>query len=233
MFKHLTLFLILINLYFVSNVYAQPVAADSILRQLKEKYLAIEDYQADIEINVDVDFINIPTKKAHIFFKAPDLYKFDAKGFFMLPKKGMNFSVTEMLNYHYTAIWVKSEFIDSIPTEVLKIIPIDSDLDIVLTTLWIDEENLLIKKIETNTKNAGSFSMKLSYRDMDLGLPEKARISFEVTPFELPMNFTGDFKQKAAELDKNKKTKGAVTIIYRNYKINDGLSDNIFKKDKL
>ena len=210
--------------------FSQNHSPGLLLENLKNKYLLINDYQADIEIKVDVSFINIPVKNARIYYKYPDKYKFDAKGFFMLPKRGLNFSVNELLNYNYTAIHVKDELVDNSLTQVFKIIPLDNEIDIVLMTLWIDTTKLLIRKIETNTKNAGSFVMRLKYNKQNLGLPNQVKVSFNVVPLEIPMSFTGELQKEVKSLDPNKKTKGHVTISYSNYKINTGLSDEFFEK---
>lgn len=209
---------------------SQTQSPKTLLENLKNKYSLIKDYQSDIEIKVDVKFINIPVKKAKIFYKYPDKYKFDATGFFMLPKRGLNFSVNELLNYNYTAILVKEEVVDSVLTQVIKIIPLDNETDIVLMTLWIDTTKLLIRKVETNTKNAGSFVMKMTYNNQNYGLPGRVEVSFNIVPLEIPMSFTGVMKTEVESLDSNKKTRGSVTISYSNYKINTGLSDEFFKK---
>lgn len=217
-------------MFFNLILLSQSKNPETVLEALKNKYLLIEDYQSDIEIKVDVSFINIPVKKARIFYKYPDKYKFDAKGFFMLPKRGMNFSINELLNYNYMVIQIKDEVVDSAVTQVLKIIPLDNDIDVVLMTLWIDTTKLLIRKVETNTKNAGSFVMKMIYDDQNYGLPEQVKVSFDVVPLEIPMSFTGELKTEVDSLDPSKKTKGSVTIKYSNYEINTGLSDEFFEK---
>lgn len=217
-------------MFFNLILLSQSKNPEAVLEDLKNKYLLIEDYQSDIEIKVDVSFINIPVKKARIFYKYPDKYKFDAKGFFMLPKRGMNFSINELLNYNYMVIQIKDEVVDSAVTQVLKIIPLDNDIDVVLMTLWIDTTKLLIRKVETNTKNAGSFVMKMTYDDLNYGLPEQVKVSFDVVPLEIPMSFTGELKTEVDSLDPSKKTKGSVTIKYSNYEINTGLSDEFFEK---
>ncbi len=67
----LTLLFILIS----NAIFSQPIA-DSLIAEVINKNKEVNSFRADVSIDVDVDFINIPIKKGRIFFKAPDKFKF-------------------------------------------------------------------------------------------------------------------------------------------------------------
>ena len=75
---------------FVQDMHGQERDPYLILDSLKTRLDGIEDYSAEIEIEVDVDFINMPKKHATIYFKQPDRIRFRSKEFIMLPKRGLN-----------------------------------------------------------------------------------------------------------------------------------------------
>ncbi len=222
------LFLLLI---FVANYsFAQQKDAEQIIKKAKDKITQVKDYEADIEIKLDVEFIKMPTKKAKVYFKQPNKLKFEAQGFIVMHKKGMNFSLDNFLTGNYTAIYVKSEKIDNIDNDVIKIIPSDENSDLILSTLWIDAQKSVVRKVESHSKTVGSISMELFFNNLLFDLPTKMIVKFDSgnKPVNMPFNQPEEKEQKK---DKNKKkpTKGSVIITYSNYKINKGISDEKFK----
>src|ERR1035437_4610341 len=127
----------IVILMFNGLVLSQSKDPDLILNKVKEEFTKVKDYQVDVNIIVDVDFIKVPETKAKIYFKQPDKIHFDAEGFAMLPKDGINFSPLSFLKKNYTAIYEKEENLDGHLVSVIKIIPSSERGDIVLTTLWI------------------------------------------------------------------------------------------------
>ena len=62
--NYFKILLVITAIIFVETAsFSQNHSSGLLLENLKNKYLLINDYQADIEIKVDVSFINIPVKK--------------------------------------------------------------------------------------------------------------------------------------------------------------------------
>jgi len=150
----------LLILLLTSTVNPQSNRAEQILENVKTKFESIEDYEVDISVMVDMEFLRIPKVTAKVFFKQPDKMKMDSDDFAVLPKEGVNFSPAKLLNNKYTAIYIKSDTLDKSNVDVVKIIPLDDSIGIVLTELWIDSEQKIIRMIETTTKNRGTFQIK-------------------------------------------------------------------------
>lgn len=225
--------LIIIFLNAITYVTAQEIHPDSLIQQVKNEYLKISDYQADIKVKVDVDFIKIPDKHATIYFKQPDKITYKAEEFILLPKKGMNFSINELLKHRYSTIYIGQEILNETNQEIIKIIPHDPKSEIILATLWIDNARHRISKIETNSKKAGSYSIEFTYSEETEILPVTTKFSFEITNLDLPFNVFFDsnpdfFKEKSKKKKNGKSTEGSVTIYYSNYKINEGIPDSVF-----
>ena len=86
--------------------------ASQILKTVLAKQNRINDYQVNIEIELDVDFINMPVKHAVMYYKHPQKIKFKSDEFIMLPQKGLNFSLRKILKKKFTSIFTGYEYID-------------------------------------------------------------------------------------------------------------------------
>lgn len=209
---------------------ASSFNANAVIDSIKNRFEQILDYQVDIKVCIDVDFINIPDKEATIYFKKPDKLKYKSDGFIMLPKKGLDFSIDNFLKYEYSAIYIGSEEIENKIASVIKIIPhVDND-EFILATLWVDTLSNQVIKIQANTKDKGSYTLLLTYTDSKDILPQKTVVLFELSQFHIPFEFIFDknpdlFNRK----EKEEITNGSVTIIYSNYKINQDLPNSFFK----
>jgi outer membrane lipoprotein-sorting protein len=213
--------------------YHQSKDPDLILKRVIESFNKVKDYEVDVQVKVDVDFIKVPDSKAKIYFKQPDKINFESDGFAMLPKEGINFSPMSFLKKDYTALYQKEDYIDGHPVSVIKVIPYSEQGDIVLTTLWVDQSNNIIRKVESTTKTNGTFTIDLKYDEekKDFYLPNSMVFGFNIDKMNLSKAFTG---QAETESRKNigKTTSGKVYITYFNYIVNKGISDKIFEKKK-
>jgi outer membrane lipoprotein-sorting protein len=225
--------LISIILLLFAFIFPQSKDPDLILKKVVESFNKVKDYEVEVQVKVDVDFIKVPETKAKIYFKQPDKINFESDGFAMLPKEGINFSPMSFLKKDYTALYQKEDYINGHPVSVIKILPSAEQGDIVLTTLWVDQSHNIIKKVESTTKTNGTFTIDLKYNEdkKDFNLPSSMVFGFNIDKMNLLKGFTG---QAETESHKNigKTTSGKVYITYSNYKVNVGLSDKIFEKKK-
>ncbi len=210
--------------------FAQDYNSEELINNLIEKYDKIESYSASVEVDVDVEFIRMPIKKAKIYYKKPDLFKVEADGFILLPKKGMKFSIESFINQPYSGILAGTEKYKNRELVVVKIVPLSNESDFVLATLWIDPLLNKVHKIETHTKNMGSYIVELFYDNNPYDLPVKQRVSFEVENFEIPLKFAG--KISIDPEMKSKKAQGQVIIKYSDFKVNIEISDEMFDEMK-
>lgn len=224
----------LITLILISNSFAQSKDADKILDDVKKKFDAIRDYEVDVNIKLDFEFVKMPDTKAKIYFKQPDKVKIDSKGFAMLPKQSINFSPSQLLKGDYTALYARSESLDGINTDVIKIIPNNDSADVILTTLWVDQTQKVIRKIETTGKRSGTAKVDLAYDDKNLGLPSQIKFTLNAdlaeTKKEVPNQQENENENKRWRDRSN--FAGNVTVTYSNYKINKGIPDNFFEEKK-
>jgi outer membrane lipoprotein-sorting protein len=191
-----------------------------LVKSLANKMLEVDKYSADILIRIDVEFVNIEERKAKVFYEKPGKFEIKSTGILLLPKKGIEMEYLQLFNSDFAAIDENTENLEGINTRLVKLIPMGSDLDIVLAQLWIDEENLRLIKMKTYTKSSGLYTIDFTYLQNPFDLPASIRVEFDVRNMSLPTTMTGDLEDISKKLDSKGVTKGAVIIEYSNYEVN-------------
>lgn len=212
---------------------AQEIDPHKLVNDVRSRFQKIKNYEADVQIKVDVDFVKIPLREGKIYFKQPDKVKVKAKGFALLPKPGINFFPSSLLNETYAAIYVKDEMIDGVNTHIVKLIPTDDSSSIILSTLWIDPVRLIIRKIETTTKSEGTYKASIFFKPQPehYDLPSQIIFHFDLKQEQLPIGLSGEFEADEKRKKGKKNSKGMVTVTYLNYSVNGILDEKIFKEN--
>ncbi len=223
-------FLVLVFMFRLNSVQAQDMNA--LVMKVKAKLDKVKDYTADGKMKTDVAFIKAPIGKVKVFFKSPDKFKLQKDGgISVLPKGGVSINIGSMvMQSGFVAIDAGLSMVQNFPVRVVKLLPNVDAGDIILSTLYIDEQNLLIRKSVTTTRENGTYEMELMYGKYDgYGLPDKVIFSFNAKDYKLPKGITLEFDDTDKAIkDKMKGRKGRVEINYSSYAINTGLSNSIF-----
>ena len=213
-------------------VSAQSKDAGKILKGVKDRFDKVLDYQADVLVKLDMEFVKVPDSKSKVYFKQPDKFKIESEGFSMLPKQSMNFSPAQMLKGDYTAVYVRTETVNNKKNDVVKIIPNVDTSDIILSTMWIDPMQSIINKVETTTKKGGTVLTEFTYDAKSIPLPAVLKFSFNMGEMKIPDMTAQKNGGNEKEGHRGTKIKGSVLMTYSNYKINKGISDKIFLDKK-
>lgn len=215
------------------NTQAQDMT--ELVNKVKAKLDQVNDYTADGTLKTDVTFIKAPSGKVKVYFKKPDKFKLKKDGgISILPKGGISVNMNSLvMTGGFVALSAGEAVVDGIKTKVVKLLPNDENSEIVLSTLYIDEANLVVRKAVTTTKENGTYEIAMSYgKYMNYGLPDKVAFSFNTKDYKLPKGVTLEFDEgeKPSDMDKLKNKKGRVEITYGSYIINKGVDDSVFKK---
>ena len=226
-------FLFLLICFTVSDSSGQSKDPDDILDRVKAAFIMIEDYEVDIQIKIDVDFLNVPDSEAKLYFKQPNKIHVKAEKFALLPKQGLDFSPLGLLSVKYTALYEREDTIRDTQTSVVKIIPLGNDGDIILSTFWVDQTRNLIIRMESTKKPTGTFTIDFTYEKYDYyELPSQMEFTFTVDRMMFPRGMDGQAENEDDNGEsKSDSTTGKVYITYKNYKINQGLTDELFEKN--
>ena len=228
--------IILLVISVLSSSYSQTNDPDFILKKVLETFNKVQDYEVNVNIKVDVDFLKVPETEAKIYFKQPDKVHFESATFALLPREGFDFSPSTLLKKKYTAFYERVDTIDDFRTAVVKVIPLGETDDVILSTLWVDQAKNVIRKVESTTKTKGTFAIELKYDQANFKypLPSLMIFSFNIDKTNIPMGFSGDMSPESKERKKDNKptTAGKVYVSYSNYKVNIGIPDEIFEPKK-
>ena len=206
--------------------------AEEILQKVKMKLGKVDDYEANGKMKTNVVFIKAPIATVKVYYKKPVMLRIiNENGISFIPKGSVN------INLNNTFINIRQFDIidagkDDSGLRIIKLLPKDDSADIVLSTLYIDEKSMLVKRSKTTTKENGTYELMMSYgKYSEYGLPDKIVFSFNIKDYKLPKGITLDYDdgtEKDREKLKNKK--GTVEISYTAYRINKGIDNKVFTR---
>lgn len=207
--------------------------AGSLLQKVRDKLNKVNDYEATGIMKTNVSFLKVPEADVKVYFKKPDNLKIkNEKGISLVPKGAVSISLNNLLKGNYTALDAGSDVIDGRKIKIIKLLPVDENADIVLSTFYIDESRLLVVKAKTTTRENGSYEVEMNYgKYADYALPDKVVFTFNTKDYKLPKGITFDYDDGSKKKTDNNisSNKGKVEISYSSYIINKGLPDSVFK----
>jgi outer membrane lipoprotein-sorting protein len=209
--------------------------ADALVKRVKEKLAVVNDYQAEGTMKTDVSFMKVPESKVTVYYKKPDKFKIKKQdGISIVPKGGGNINLATLFEgSNYTAVAAGKSQLNGAPVTIVKLLPLDEKSDVVVSTLYIDEKEALVKKAVITTRENGTYEMEMQYgRYMASGLPDKITFLFATKNYKLPKGIAFDY-DAGDQAPKNTPTggdqKGKIEITYASYVINKGISNDLFK----
>ncbi len=224
--------LLMLGLFMPLLVSAQTGA--EIVEKLRAKLDKVNDYEASGKMKTNVVFIKAPVATVKVYFKKPNKLRIkNEKGISFIPKGSMNINLNTIFlnNGSFDIIDQGNE--NGSGLRIIKLLPRDENADVVLSTLYVDEKQLLIKKARTTTRENGTYELEMTYgRYAEYGLADKVIFTFNTKDYKLPKGVTFDYddgSKKEQSADKAKNKKGKVEIAYSSYTINKGVPDSIFE----
>lgn len=193
----------------------------------------IKDYSVNATIKSDIPLIRILPVKATIYFKQKDKFRIVSKGIAILPKQGFT-DITKLLNEResYSAILTGNEIIGAIDSKIVTMLPVSDTTDLILAKLWIDEKNDIVLKSQITTRSSGSATTDYIYDlQKEFGLPDNMVFTVDVRKFKIPKGVATDINKTSTAVEKKPPAKtGKIYIQLSGYTINNGISDDVFKK---
>jgi len=206
----------------------------ALVNKVKAKLDKVNDYVAEGNMKTDVAFIKAPVGRVKVYFKKPNHFKLKRDGgISILPKGGVTVNMSTLISGNdFVAVAAGEAIINKTKTKVIKLLPTSDNSDVVLSTIYVDDANLLILKASTTTKENGSFEIEMTYgKYMAYALHDKVKFSFNTKDYKMPKGVALEFEdeEKYSDAEKLKRKKGRVQISYNNYIINQGVADTLFK----
>jgi outer membrane lipoprotein-sorting protein len=217
----------------VQATFAQD--ANELARKVKAKLATVNDYQAKGVMKTDVSFMKVPPSDVTVYYKKPNKFRIKKQdGIAVTPKGGVSINLNSLVaSDNYTAVNAGTGTVNGVPVTIIKLLPLDESSEVVVSTLYINEKELLIYKATTTTKENGTYEMELSFgKFAGWGLPDKVVFVFNTKDYKLPKGLAFDYDTGTKPADTKavaKNTKGRVEISYTSYIINKGIDDALFR----
>lgn len=212
---------------------SQKKTADDILDRANRNYEAIRDYTVDLEANLDMERVRMPKMKATMYFKAPDKIHFVSPNFAFLPREGFGVPVTT-LRRRYDATFKGEEEVKGTPAYKLQLVAKDPASRLQQLMIWIHRENVTLVRMETVPYEGRSVVIDFSYtiEEGRYWLPDSMRVELtearpdtlaEMADIPVPGGVQLPPRGRVAR-------NGVITVIFSHYRINTGLSDDVFER---
>lgn len=231
---HKISYLLLLNLLLTCSIKAQD--ATTLIAKVKANIDKVNDYVATGRMITNVTFLKVPEAEVKVYFKKPNKLKIkNEKGISFVPKSAVSINLNNILSGNkYSVLDAGKDKIGSTVVRVIKLLPVDDNADVVLSTLYIDEANMVILRAKTTTRENGSYQLEMTYgKYATYGLPDKIIFSFNTKDYKLPKGITFDFDDGAqnnrSAADRAKSKTGSAEITFSSYLINKGVSEDTFK----
>ncbi|MDZ4810075.1 MAG: hypothetical protein SGI96_17705 [Bacteroidota bacterium] len=226
--------ILLIALLLNTVLFAKAQSVEDVIKKVKAKLDKVNDYEAIGKMKTNVVFIKAPIAKVKVYYKKPNKLRINNEsGISFIPKGSVNINLNNLFvnTNGFDMIDMGKEAKTNL--RIIKLLPKDENAEVVLSTLYIDESQSLIKKSKTTTKENGTYELEMSYgKYAEYGLADKVIFTFNTKDYKLPKGITFDYddgSKKDQSADKLKDKKGKVEISYSSYTINRGVPDSVFK----
>lgn len=225
-------YLFALALFYSPQLFAQDAAA--LAKKVKEKLATVNDYQASGTMKTDVSFMKVPESAVTVYYKKPNSFRIKKQdGITVTPKGGVNINLNSLITSdNYAAVNAGTGTVNGTAVSIIKLLPLDEKSEIVVSTLYINEKDLLIYRATTTTKDNGTYEMEMSYgKFSSWGLPDKVTFLFNTKDYKLPKGLAMEYDTGTQQVDPKtpKEAKGKVEITYSNYQVNKGIDNSIFK----
>lgn len=231
--KKLNLILLFIA---VTSIDGEAQLAGELMKKVKERLDKVNDYEARGKMRMNIVFLKAPVADVKVYYKKPDKLKINNEsGISLIPKGSVNINIGNIIGNIDASDIIDAGKDDKTGLRIIKLLPKDENADMVLSTLYIDEKKLLVKKAKTTTKENGTYELEMTYgKYAEYGLADKVICSFNTKDYKLPKGVTFDYddgSKKQADQGKAKDGKGIVEITYSEYIINKGVPDSVFNNE--
>jgi outer membrane lipoprotein-sorting protein len=200
---------------------------ETILRNVEARLAAVHDYTVTLDVVADIERLNVPPMHATMYFKQPDKVHIDAEGFAMLPREGLQPNVGKLLA-KYAVAGVGKDTLDGIAVLTVTL-QAKSDRSFPRSlTLYVNPQRWTTERIVTSGAADRRATISFSYVQVEgVWLPGGMTAAFALAP----PDSTGIDLPAGPLRPQQKPRNGTVTVRYSNYRLNTGLSDDIFARE--
>ncbi len=228
----LTAFLSFLALPACGQQKGEAPSAPAMMKNVEKGFEGIEDFEVTIEATVDMERMRIPKMTGTLYFKKPDKIHFVSANFMMVPREGIVVNPS-LLRERYQPALVGEEEADGKKLYKLELAAKAEKVRPRQMELWIDPSNWTIVKMETIPYQGRILRLTFEYelQEGKYWLVRTLRASFDVAARDTSQQSElGVAPPPQFEQMRRPPRSGSITVTYSNYKLNVGLSDEIFER---
>ncbi len=208
----------------------QPTG-EEVLQHVEEQISGVHDYTVTLDVTVDLKGVNIQPMTVTMYFKQPDKVHFVADRFALLPREGLSMSIGQ-LRSRYTAESVEEDSLNG--KQVLHLVLKSQSERTKLREIkvLVDPLRWTIMRLESTLLDGRDMIVVFSYEPVDSFLLPSAmevRFTSESPDTTIPSPF---FDEPTPQRGRRAPLTGSVFITYSDYRLNQGLSDEIFSSSR-
>ena len=201
-----------------------------ILAALERKYAELKDYTVDIQVHFAIETFRAPDLQAKLYYKVPDKMHIESKRVVFFPRDGGYFNPAQFGQDAYTVLFLGYVTYDKRKAVQLRLIPRKIKGATQEMVLTIDTAKLLLQEMLLTQTGGKEVTAVFTYGTFGgFELPTFTRLILNLPAVEPGMaQGFGAIPDGGEE----KRVSGEITIAYADYKVNTGLGDEFFKKNK-
>jgi hypothetical protein len=195
------------------------------LDSIEKKYSGLKDYRVDVNVHFDIETLKAPDMQAKLYYKAPGKMKMESKKVFFFPKEGGYFNPSLFKKKDFEVKLLERLIYDGRKAVGLKLTPTDMNTYNKGLVLTIDTDRNLIREIKISPSEGREIKAAIEYGMFD-GFELPTHIDLQL---DIPSEEPSGMKEFTQFGQRTKSITGKIQITYSNYRVNLGLSDEIFK----
>jgi len=201
-----------------------------VLAALEKKYAGLQDYTVGIQVHFAIETFRAPDLQAKLYYKVPDKMRLESKRVVFFPRDGGYFNPAQFEQDAYTVLFLGYVTYDKRKAVQLRLIPRKIKGATQEMVLTIDTAKLLLQEMLLTQTGGKEVTAVFTYGTFGgFELPTFIRLILNLPAAEPGMEQGFGAIPDGGE---EKRVQGEITITYANYKVNTGLGDELFKKNK-
>jgi hypothetical protein len=204
---------------------------ETVLRRIEANYDGITDYTVTLNVTVNMERIKVPPTTLTMYFKQPDKVHFDAAGFAMVPRQAVAFNFGRLRARYDVEPSVATDSVAGRIEYRVVLLPKNDKTGLRRVQLFVDPlhwtpDSIRIPTLEGRVMTAGITSQAVEGR----WLPAEITVTFGAASGDSAL--TNLMEEVAPNRRRSQPVSGSAVIRYSDYKLNTGLSDDLFKEEE-
>ena len=211
-----------------------PVTASNVLANVGREFDKVNDYTVDLSAVIDMPGMKVPPMKARMWYARPDRMHLETDGFAMLPRDAVALNPRIFSEDLYDAVLQGEESINGTRCLKLKLLARSDTLRLQRVMLFVDPTRWIILKMNTDPSQGGSAEISITYAYVDnkYFMPSKVLLRMQTPEGAGRGMMRKKFPPKGEGAADKANQPSTVTLSYTNYRVNKGIADEVFMRDK-